>query len=42
MPEGAFVLYRDQAWDTLYDWVRHAQRNPGTVPDAIVALMASL
>ena len=42
VPAGAFVLYRDQAWDTLYDWVRHAQRNPGTVPDAIVALMASL
>lgn len=42
VPEGAFVLYQDRAWDTLYDWVRHAQRHPGTVPDAIVALMATL
>jgi len=42
VPEGAFVLYQDRVWDTLYDWVAHEERHPGTVPAAIVALMRSL
>ena len=42
VPEGAFILYGDRVWDTLYDWVAHERRTPGSVPAAIVELMRSL
>ncbi len=36
VPEGAFVLYNDDAWDADYDWRGHAARHAGSVPTAIL------
>ena len=38
VPSGAFILYNDKAWDTDYNWARHAQRKRGEVPSVIVRL----
>ena len=40
IPAGAFILFAGDAWDFDYDWVWHAERNPGTVPPEIVAVKA--
>ena len=42
VPEGAFILYGERVWDTLYDWVAYERRTPGSVPPAILELMRSL
>jgi hypothetical protein len=42
VPRGTFVLYNDRAWDTNYDWQGHSRNHPGTVPDIVLKIMASL
>ena len=42
VPAGAFVLYNAKAWDTRYDWSRHARQNPGSVPDVVLRVMATV
>lgn len=38
VPAGAFILFGSDAWDFDYDWVREAERSPGSVPAQIVAV----
>lgn len=40
VPPGAFVLYDSKAWDSRYDWRRHEQRHPDSVPEIILRLIA--
>jgi hypothetical protein len=42
VPRGAFVLYNARAWDTRYDWRGHSKKNPGSVPDVVLLIMASV
>ena len=41
VPAGAFVLYNAKAWDTQYDWAGHSKRNPGSVPNIVLRIVAS-
>jgi hypothetical protein len=39
IPAGAFILYGNRAWDTDYDWIAHASREQGSVPDVIIGIL---
>src|SRR5688500_2794315 len=36
VPNGAFVLYNDRAYDANHDWAREKKQRPSHVPDVIV------
>lgn len=42
VPDGAFILHGDRAYDSKYDWVAHAGRERGSVPQAIIDIVRSI
>src|SRR5262245_32619823 len=42
VPHGAIVLYNAKAWDTRVDWRGRAKKNPGSVPEVVLLIMASV
>lgn len=42
VPLGAFILYRDRAWDSRYDWRAYERRHPNAVPRVILRLMRTV
>lgn len=42
VPQGAFLLYNDRAWDTDYDWHGYDRRYPGAVPRVVLRIMATI
>ena len=40
VPYDAFILYNGKGWDTRYNWRQHERRNPGSVPEAILRILA--
>ncbi|HEX6316587.1 MAG TPA: hypothetical protein VFZ73_17065 [Gemmatimonadaceae bacterium] len=41
VPYGAFILYRGNAWDADYDWMRYERRYRNSVPRVILRIVAS-
>jgi hypothetical protein len=42
VPDGAFILHGDRAYDSKYDWVAQASRERGSVPQAIIDIVRSI
>lgn len=42
VPDGAFILHGDRAYDSKYDWVAQAGRERGSVPQAILDIVRSI
>jgi hypothetical protein len=39
LTDGAFILYGDKGYDTQYDWRKHEQEKPRSVPREIIDIL---